>query len=63
MKKILWKRHSHILKDDDYECPVCGCIAEQPYSVCPGCGNSMSGPEEDSSWIDELEELDMILDD
>ena len=63
MKKAQWIQHTHVFKDDDYECSVCGYLSEEPYSICPGCGNRMAGSQYDPAWIDEMEEIDMILED
>lgn len=62
IKDAQWIRHKHIFSDDTYECSLCGYISEGPYSVCPGCGRQMHGSEYDPSWIDEIEEFEMMDD-
>ncbi len=61
-EKKTWIRHSHFLREDEYECPVCGYISSEPYNKCPSCGIRMNGSKDDYNWIDEIEELDMIDD-
>ncbi len=63
MGKAYWIQYTHVFKDDDYECSLCGCTVKEPYAVCPNCGNKMTGSKYDPSWIDEMEEIDMILED
>ena len=62
-RSAYWIRHTHILRDDEYECSACGYLSEEPYAVCPECGSGMGGAKSDLNWIDEMEELDMMLED
>ena len=58
-----WIRHSHFFGSDEYECSRCGKVFTQKGKVCPNCGVTLRSEKDDLGWIDELEELDMILDD
>ena len=44
-------------------CKNCGAPLSLEEAVCPHCGSRMSGSDSDLNWIDEMEELDMMLDD
>lgn len=61
--KTVWIQHDHFFRDNEYECSSCGYISDRPHPVCPGCGKKMNGSEYDPSFIDELEEMEMILED
>ncbi len=63
--KRQWIKHSHLFDPDDYECPVCGERFSDLRTVCPSCGNTISGlsMKNEPDWIDEAEELDWMLDD
>lgn len=63
VKSPYWICHTHILRDDEYECSACGYLSKEPYTVCPDCGSRMDKTESDLNWIDEMEELDMMLED
>ena len=56
-------RHSHFLEPDEYECSVCGQRFREERKVCPGCGASLRWTEKDLEWMDEEEEISLILDD
>ena len=58
-----WIQRTHIFRRDEFECTDCGYLADAPYAVCPYCGEPKDGTKYDPSWVDELEEIDMILDD
>ena len=58
-----WICHTHILKDDEYECPICGFVTDMPYRTCPGCGSQMNEKNSDLNWIDEIEIIDAVIDD
>ena len=62
-KKAHWICCTHILRSDEYECSACGYVSKEPYSVCPDCGSLMVRSDSDLNWIDEMEELDMMLED
>ena len=62
-RSAYWIRHTHVFRDDEYECSACGCTTTEPYPICPECGSSMDGSKSDLNWIDEMEELDMMLED
>lgn len=63
-KKIAhWIQHTHVFRKDEYECSACGCLADKLYKTCPHCGLPMKGSKYDSSWVDEMEGIDAILDD
>ena len=65
MKRALphWIRHSHFFDPDEYECSACGAVFRKETRRCPGCGAQMAYTHDRQDWIDELEELDMILED
>ena len=62
-KAARWFRRTHIFLKDEYECSVCGCLADKPYKNCPNCGLLMKGAKYDPSWVDEMEAMDAFLDD
>ena len=63
-KPARWTRKTHVFRRDDYECPVCGYLADKPYMACPRCATEMkASPRYDPTWIDELEMFDAIVDD
>ena len=63
MKKAKWIKHTHIFKADEYECPCCHAVCDEPYKTCPVCRSSMGGSSYDASWIDEMAEYDAMFDD
>ena len=58
-----WIRHSHYLDPDEYECPRCGQVFQQKTSACPHCGAALRGTKDDQGWIEEAEEISLILGD
>lgn len=63
LSKTYWTQHTHLFKNDEYECSVCGAVQDKPYTVCPGCNSQMSKVKYDASWIDEMAVYDEIFDD
>ena len=62
-KTARWIQRTHIFRKDEYECSVCGFRTDKPYRMCPGCGLPMKGSRDDSSWVDEMEAIDAIIED
>lgn len=62
MKKAKWLQKTHLLRADEYICPVCGTVSDKPYMKCPSCGTSLCGTVGDSTWVDEAEGLSALLD-
>ncbi|MBO4627659.1 MAG: hypothetical protein J5645_06765 [Lachnospiraceae bacterium] len=58
-----WIRRTHVFRNDEFECSVCGARAERAARCCPKCGAAMKGVKSDSGWIDELEAADAFFDD
>lgn len=56
-----WIKHSHFFDPDEYECSECGKYFKQKLNDCPNCGAHLRMVDDDLGWMDELEELDMIL--
>ena len=63
MKRARWIQKTHLFRADEYICSRCGVSYNQPYRVCPNCQSVMGNSKYDPSWIDEAEELSVILDD
>ena len=62
-KAPVWLQKTHFLRADEYICSACGFKAKRASGVCPGCGARISKTKYDSSWADEAEILDMMLED
>ena len=58
-----WIQHTHLFRQDEYECSACGNVSYKAYSNCPSCGARMRSSEYDPSWVDEAEGLSAMLDD
>ena len=58
-----WIRHSHLFGSDEYECSECGSCFKTSSRSCPSCRARMTWTDDPQDWIDEAEELDMILGD
>ena len=63
MKKTKWLQKTHLLRADEYICPICGGITAKPCRKCPSCGTALNETAGDSTWVDEAEELSALLDD
>ena len=63
MKSAHWIRKTHLFKSDEFICFACGAKSDKPYRMCPACGNPMKNTRYDASWVDEVEELSVLLDD
>ena len=59
----IWIQKTHIFRRDEYICSNCGCRLHEHPLVCPRCNSVMDGSHYDPNWVDELEEIDMIIDD
>ena len=62
MKTARWIKRTHLFRPDEYFCSVCGRASDRAYTVCPVCGSHMKNVKTDPSWVDEAEELAVILD-
>ncbi len=58
-----WIKHTHLFDPDEYECSRCGKRFRRKTAACPNCGIFLRREKDDLGWIDEEEELDMILED
>ncbi len=58
-----WIRHAHLLRRDEYECSVCGAVYKRRTAVCPKCGTALPKVSDRREWLDEAEEMDLMLDD
>ena len=58
-----WIKHTHVFDPDDYECSVCGQHFRNMSPKCPSCGVFLMGINDPQDWVDEMEELDIILGD
>ena len=58
-----WIIHSHFLASDEYECSECGKRFRRKTKRCPGCGAVLRSARDDLGWVDEEEELSIILED
>ena len=57
-----WIKHSHLFGADEYECSQCGALFKSKSSVCPNCGMALRLVFDDQEWIDEAEEIHIMLD-
>ena len=62
MNKTKWLQKKHLLRADEYICPVCGAVSDKPRRKCPACGTALYGTAGDSTWVDEAEGLSAIMD-
>ena len=60
-----WIYHPHVIRADDYECSRCRARFRREAVSCPKCGIGMSGKtvKDEDEWIEEEEELEILLDD
>lgn len=61
MRNAYWTRHTHLFKDDEYECSVCGTMCDKPYTVCPNCNSKTGKTKYDASWVDEMADYDELI--
>ena len=57
-----WIQYTHLFREDEYECSVCGAKSDKLYRTCPHCGIQMKGSKNDLSWVDEIVLIDTVLD-
>lgn len=57
-----WIKHSHLFETDEYECSQCGAIFRCKSHKCPICGVPLFKILDNQEWIDEAEEIHIILD-
>ena len=62
-KEPCWIVHSHLFAPDEYECSECGAVFKRKAAVCPGCGAVIRRVKDRQEWLDEAEEMDLILGD
>lgn len=58
-----WIKHSYLFEADEYECSQCGAVIKRKSSVCPKCRTLLSMILDNQEWIDEAEEIHIMLDD
>ena len=60
-----WIYHPHVIESDSYECSHCHSRFRKESTNCPKCGTRMLGKTvtDETEWMDEEEELDIIFDD
>ena len=60
-----WIYHPHVIKSDSYECSHCHSRFRKESVNCPKCGTRKFGKTvtDETEWMDEEEELDIIFDD
>ena len=63
MRADLWIQKTHLFGKDEYICTACRAVCDKPYQVCPVCGTEKTRVSYDASWVDEAEELSIMLDD
>ena len=61
--KTRWIQHTHLFKNDEYECSDCGAIYNKPYATCPNCNSKMGKTKYEASWVDEMEVYDDLFGD
>lgn len=47
----------------EFVCSVCGTAFDEPWPECPECGAKMKKVKYDPVFVDEYEELDILLGD
>ena len=63
MKADHWIQKTHLFRRDEYICTVCRAGCDKPYQICPVCGTEKTKVSYDASWVDEAEEMSIMLDD
>ncbi len=56
--KSRWIQRAHLLRADEYLCPVCGRVSPKPLAACPKCGARLKGVKYDPVFVDEIENAD-----
>ena len=62
-KRPHWIRHTHLFDPTEYECSACGTRFSDTAPRCPVCEAILEKTVDSPDWVDEAEELDMILED
>ena len=62
MRADLWIQKTHLFSKDVYICVVCRAVCDKPYQICPACGTEKTKVSYDASWVDEAEEMSIMLD-
>lgn len=63
MRADLWIQKTHLFRKDEYICSACRAPCDKPYQICPNCGTEKTKVSYDASWVDEAEEMSIMLDD
>ena len=58
-----WIEHSHFFDPSVFECSECGKKYSRKEDSCPNCKTRLQFIKDDLGWIEEEEELDLILED
>lgn len=62
-KKAYWTQETHLFRDDEFICSVCGAAAGSAWAYCPSCGAEMGRCRYEPSWVDEAEMADILFGD
>ena len=62
-KEPHWIKHSHLFGADEYECSQCGAVFKHESGECSKCGTHLDLVLDNQEWIDEAEEVHMMLGD
>lgn len=63
MKADLWIQKTHLFRKDEFICSACRAVCDKPYQMCPVCGTEKTRVSYEASWVDEAEEMSIMLDD
>lgn len=63
MKSDCWIQKTHLFRKDEYICAACKAVCDKPYQGCPVCGAEKTKVTYVASWVDEAEEMSIMLDD
>lgn len=58
-----WIQHTHLFRQDEFECSACGHTEDRACGECPACGARMHSSKYDPSFVDEAEILSILFDD
>ena len=63
MRADLWIQKTHLFRKDEFICSACRAACDKPYQICPVCGTEKTKVSYEASWVDEAEEMSIMLDD